>query len=125
MNYSHGFFQERRDSLPLLNPPNALSSEMPILSCFYGAPSNTSRIVTLFSRQLAYVGRSGSFVFGQFILPLVVLVLAIFGASMNNHSWHIPKSIAGSSFGLILFSGLVGVWATCIQCKLVILQINQ
>ncbi|KAE9552533.1 hypothetical protein FO519_004275 [Halicephalobus sp. NKZ332] len=108
-------FRERRDSLPLLNPPGGLPSEMPILSCFYGAPSNASRVATLFSRQLTYVGRSGCFVFGQFILPLIVLILALFGTSVNNRSWHIPRSIAGSSFALILFSGLAGVWATCIQ----------
>uniref|UniRef100_A0AC34RQU1 ABC transporter domain-containing protein n=1 Tax=Panagrolaimus sp. JU765 TaxID=591449 RepID=A0AC34RQU1_9BILA len=111
-------FKERRDSLALLNPlVNNIPAEMPILSCFYGSPSGTIKFIALFSRLLAYVSHSGSFIFGQCFLPLFILTIAIFGSSMNNRSFHAPKSLAGTIFCMVLYTALSAVWATVIQFK--------
>uniref|UniRef100_A0A914QJM2 ABC transporter domain-containing protein n=1 Tax=Panagrolaimus davidi TaxID=227884 RepID=A0A914QJM2_9BILA len=110
-------FRDRKDSIGFLNHNMPPTTEMPILSSFYGVPTTISRLITLFSRHLAHIGRSPSFCLAQTILPILILICSIFGSNLTSKSWHIPKSVAGSVFSMTLFSALAGVWTTIIQCK--------
>uniref|UniRef100_A0A914XWS3 ABC transporter domain-containing protein n=1 Tax=Panagrolaimus superbus TaxID=310955 RepID=A0A914XWS3_9BILA len=102
-------FRDRKDSIGYLCHNLPPTTEMPILSSFYGVPSTISRFTTLFSRHLSHIGRSPSFCLAQIILPFLILIISIFGATVTNKSWHIPKSINGTFFSMTLFTALASV----------------
>uniref|UniRef100_A0A914C1T2 ABC transporter domain-containing protein n=1 Tax=Acrobeloides nanus TaxID=290746 RepID=A0A914C1T2_9BILA len=96
-------------------PVSNTTNEAPILSCYFGAPTNTRRLGTLINRNGFLLFNSMAFFLSHLMLPFVILFVAIFGVNFTSTGLHIPQSAAGMIFLLIFMTGLIAVTSTCIS----------